>query len=163
MDIRSVSNSLDPASEAIQRVQREVLLRLGTELLASQRAALATVQAELDATTHELSVRIASWRRRTIGIISLSTGMLVPWLVLLALLGIGTLVLGARTRDAWSDYREAAGAHAHLRAQGTMTFLKDGQLYVRVDPASLARGQHGNWYARAVKVELREERESAGP
>jgi hypothetical protein len=51
MNARDVSNSLDPASEAILNVQRELLLKLGSELLAAQRAALASVQVEMDRTS----------------------------------------------------------------------------------------------------------------
>jgi hypothetical protein len=61
----------------------------------------------MDLTTRELSERVTAWRRRTIGIISLSTGLLVPWLAL--------------------------------------------------------QGQHGNWYARAVKMEFRQSGEPVQP
>lgn len=161
MDKREMS--LDPASEAILRVQRELLMKLGSELLASQRAALATLQAEMDQTSRDLSERATSWRRRTLGVISLSTGLLVPWLLLLALLGVATLVLGAKARNAWNDYRAAEAAAERLRVHGAMTVVRDGKLYVRVDPDSLAQGRLGNWYARAVNVEFREDGPSTEP
>lgn len=156
MDTRDMANSVDPASEAILQAQREMLLRLGAELQVRQRAAVATVQAEMDKTTQELRERMTSWRRQTIGIIGLSTGLLVPCVVFLALLAVATVALGAKARDAWSDYRAAEAAVESIRVHGAVTMVKDGRLYVRVDPDSLAQGKLGNWYARAVKVELRE-------
>ena len=151
---------LDPASEAILRVQRETLLRLGAELIASERRALAGVQAEMDRTSSELVERVASWRRSMIRAVSFSTTLLVPWLLFLALLGVATLVLGAKARHAWNEYRVAEAAAERLRVHGALTVVKDGKLYVRVDPQSLAQGQLGNWYAQAVSLELRED--SAG-
>jgi hypothetical protein len=156
MDPRALSNSLDPASEAIVRVQREALLQLGAELLASQRASLQGVQTAMDEAARELSEHVTSWRRRTIGVIGFSTSLLVPWLALLALLGVATLALGARARSAWSDYRAAETAIERLRVHGAMTVVRNGELYVRVDPDSLAQGNRGNWYARAVILEFRE-------
>lgn len=163
MATRDMSDSPDSASEAILRVQREVLLKLGAELLASQRAALSGVQAEMDQASCELSEQLASWRRRTIGVISFSTGLLVPWLVLLAVLGGATLFIGTKARIAWTDYRAAQAAAERLRAHGALTVLRDGQLYVRVDPGSLAQGKRGNWYARTVSVEFREDDPSSEP
>jgi hypothetical protein len=163
MDTLDTSNLRGSASEAILQVQREVLLKLGAELLDSQRVAIAGVQAEMERTSQELSERMTAWRRQTIGAIRFSTGLLVPWLVLLALLGIATLALGAKARDAWADYRAAAAAAERLRVHGALTVVKDGKLYVRVDPDSLAQGRQGNWYARALSVELREEPAAAKP
>jgi hypothetical protein len=156
MDRRHLANSVDPASESILRAQSEVLFKLGAELHSSQRAAIAAVQAEMDKTTQELRERMTSWRRQTIGIISLSTGLLVPCIVFLALLAVATLALGAKARDAWSDYRAAEAAVEGIRVHGALTVVKDGRLYVRIDPDSVAQGKLGNWYARVVKVELRE-------
>lgn len=87
----------------------------------------------------------------------------IPWLLVLGVLGAVTVVLGAKTRDAWSDYRTAQGAGERIRTQGAVTVIKDEHLYVRVDPESLSRGKLGNWYARAVSVELREGEELTGP
>lgn len=150
-------NPVDPASEAILRIQRETLLRLGAELLASQRSALVSVQAEMDLTSRELSARVASWRRSVIKGVSLTTSLLVPWLVFLALLAVATLVLGAKARYAWNDYRAAEAAAERLRVHGAVTVVKDGKLFVRVDPDSLAQGRLGNWYAQAVNLEFRED------
>jgi hypothetical protein len=155
MPIPDTSNPLEPAANAITRVQREILLRLGTELLSSQRAALAAVQAEMDETTRELSERMIAWRRRTLGLISLGTGLLVTWLVVLGVLGGTTLVLAARARQAWDDVYAAEAAARRIHVAGAMTVVKDGALYVRVDPNSLAQGRRGNWYARALNVDLR--------
>jgi hypothetical protein len=163
MNTRDMANGLDPASEAILRAQREMLLRLGSELLSSQRAALASVQAEMDETSRDLAQRTKVWRRRTLGTVSLSAGLLVPWLLLLGFLGAVTLVLGARARDAWSDYRAAEAAVERLRVSGAVPVMKDDHLYVRVDPDSLSRGQRGNWYARAADVQLRHDAEGSTP
>ena len=155
MNPRDFSGALDPASEAILRVQRELLLKLGSELLASQRAALAAVQSEMEGTSREITGRIALWRSRTIGTISLSTAMLVPWLLALGLLGAATLVLGAKAHENWTDYRAAEAAVEGLRVRGAVTVIKGNELYVRVDPDSLSRGARGNWYARAVDVQFK--------
>jgi hypothetical protein len=163
MNTRDLTIELDPSSEAILRVQREVLLRLGSELLASQRAALASVQSEMDETSREIAARMQVWRSRTLGTISLSTMLVIPWLLALGVLGAATLVLGAKARDAWSDYRTARAAVERIRVEGAVTVIKDDQLYVRVDPETLSRGRLGNWYARAVAAELREDREPAAP
>jgi hypothetical protein len=159
MNPRDFSGALDPASEAILRVQRELLLKLGSELLASQRAALAAVQSEMEETSREITGRMALWRSRTVGTISLSTAMLVPWLLALGLLGAATLVLGAKAHDTWTDYRAAEAAVEGLRVRGAVTVIRGNELYVRVDPDSLSRGARGNWYARAVDVQF----ESGGP
>jgi hypothetical protein len=163
MNVRDVPPVLDPTVEAILHVQRELLMRLGTNLLSSQRSALATLQAEMDHTSQALSESMALWRKRMVGIIWLNTSLLVPWIAVLGLLAAATLVLGVKTRDAWSDYRSAAAAVERMRAHGAVTVEKGGRLYVRVDPESLSRGRRGNWYAEAVGLELGEDEEPKLP
>lgn len=163
MNTRDLANDLDPASEAILRVQREILLRVGSELLASQRAAMAGVQSEMDETSRELRERMKLWRSRTLGTVSLSSTLVIPWLLVLGVLGAATLMLSAKTSDAWSDYRTAEAAVERIRVHGAVTVIKDDHLYVRVDPESLSQGKLGNWYARTVDVELREGGEPSAP
>jgi hypothetical protein len=63
----------------------------------------------------------------------------------------------AKARNTWNDYQDAKAAAERLRVHGAMTVVRDGKLYVRVDPDSLAQGKLGNRYAQAVSVEFRED------
>jgi hypothetical protein len=82
--------------------------------------------------------------------------LLVPWLTLLGLLGVARLILSAKARNAWNDYRGAEAAAERLSVNGATTVIRDRKLYVRVDPDSLAQGRLGNWYAQVVSVEFRD-------
>jgi hypothetical protein len=163
MDTRDLSTALDPASEAVLQAQREMLTRLVAELLASQRAALTALQSEMERTNEELSHRLTSWRQRMIAVIHLNTALLVPWLALLAVLAVATLVLGAKAGSAWNDYRVAADAAQRIHAQGAITLVKDGRLYVRINPDSVAQGRRGSWYAEPVNVEFLRDGEDPEP
>jgi hypothetical protein len=81
--------------------------------------------------------------------------LLVPWLVAVGLLAATTLLLGIKAREAWGEYRAAANAAERMRRHGAVTVLKDGELYVRIDRASIFQGSHGNWYARAPQLVFR--------
>ena len=156
MELRAASKELDPASEAVLHVQREMLLRLGAALLASQRSAVASVEAEIDHTVADVSRRLADWRCRMVKVVQLSSRLVIPWLLLLIALVVATSVLAVKTHNAWVAYRSASAAAQRLPATGSLTVVRKGQLYIRVDPQSLARSDDGQWYARVVPVELAE-------
>jgi hypothetical protein len=154
---------LDPTSEAVLRVHREMLARLGADLLDSQRAALSALQSEMERTNEDLGRRLTSWRQRMIALIHLNTALLVPWLVLLSVLAVATLVLGAKAGSAWNDYRVAAEAAERIRTQGALTVFKDGRLFVRINPDSVSQGRRGSWYAEPVNVEFLRDGEDPEP
>jgi hypothetical protein len=100
-------------------------------------AALSALQSEMERANDDLSQRLTSWRQRMISVIHLNTALLVPWLALLAVLAVATVVLGAKAGSAWNDYRVAAEATQRIRTQGALTVFKDGRLFVRSDDLGL--------------------------
>lgn len=163
MDTRDLPTTLDPASDAVLQVQREMLTRLGAELLASQRVALTALQEDMDGTTRDVNERLTAWRQRMIAVIHLNTALLVPWLALLAVLAVATLVLGAKATSAWNDYRVAVDAATRIRTQAALTVFKDGRLFVRINPDSVSQGRRGSWYAEPVNVEFLRDGEDPEP
>jgi hypothetical protein len=163
MNTDDLPTALHPGSEAVLRVQREMLARLGADLLESQRAAHRALQSEMERANEDLSRRLTSWRQRMIALIHLNTALLVPWLALLAVLAVATLVLGAKAGSSWNDYRVAAEAAERIRTQGALTVFKDGRLFVRINPESVSQGRRGSWYAEPVNVEFLRDGEDPEP
>jgi hypothetical protein len=163
MDTHDLPTTIDPASEALLRAQREMLARLGADLLDSQRAALSALQSEMERANEDLSHRLTSWRQRMISVIHLNTALLVPWLALLAVLSVATLVLGAKAGSAWNNYRVAAEAAERIRTQGALTVFKDGRMFVRINPDSVSQGRRGSWYAEPVNVDFLRDGEDPEP
>ncbi len=163
MNTDDLPTAFDPGSEAVLRVQREMLARLGADLLDSQRAAHRALQSEMERANEDLSRRLTSWRQRMIALIHLNTALLVPWLALLAVLAVATLVLGAKAGSSWNDYRVAAEAAERIRTQGALTVFKDGRLFVRINPESVSQGRRGSWYAEPVNVEFLRDGEDPEP